>query len=109
MNNLYIFRAELVNPPSEIMAIRSVCLMASILNLKGLVEVEPDAVDIYWKYFKQNYLTDWFQDFLKPEEVPCAIRIDIAPKFPLSIIVDRITLENQIGIIGQLQHLQKIS
>ncbi len=109
MQNLYVFRADLVNPPSEISAIRSVCLMASIMKLHGLVEVEPEFLDIYWKHFKRTYLTDFFKEFLRPEEVPSAIRIDVQPKFPLSIIVDRITLENQISIIGQLQYLSKIS
>lgn len=109
MTDIFIFRAELVNPPSEIMAIRSVCLMASIINLHGIVETEKDSIDIYWKFFKKHYLTDFFKEFLRPDEVPAAIRIDTEPKFPLSIITDRITFETQIGIIGQLQYLQKIS
>ena len=105
--NLFVLRAELVNPPSEIGAIRTVGLMAAVLNLEPLIEIDEENQDIYWSFFKQHYLTDYFKEIVHPKEVSKAIRVEFDVSSPWSIAVDRITFNNQPFIIGQLQRLDK--
>ena len=102
----FILRAELVNPPSELGAIRTVGLMASVIGLNGLIEIDRPFQDLYWRFFKQNYLTDFFKEIVAPKDAPRGIRLDFEMVSQWSVVVDKITFNNQPFIIGQLQRLK---
>lgn len=103
--NLFVLNADLVNKPSEVYAIRTVALVAATLDFQGLIETEKDYIDIYWKFCKQHHLNDFFKEMVTPQEAPPVIRIDKELNYPLSIITDRITLNNQMNIIVQFKSM----
>lgn len=70
MRNL-IIRAELVNPPSELVAFRTLTLMSKIEifapKYLTLIEVEREFQDIYYSYMKEKGVFDYIDDIVYPE------------------------------------------
>lgn len=97
-----IFREGIVCPPSEPLAIRSVCLYISTFVKKDaefLLETQRHNKDIYYKWIKQLYLTDFITDLVEVEEEVYGLRIgDEVMKRPC-LIFDRVSLDNLQQII----------
>ena len=97
-----IFREGIVCPPSESLAIRSVCLYISTFVKKDaefLLETQKHNKDIYYKWIKRLYLTDFITDLVEVEEEVYGLRIgDEVMKRPC-LIFDRVSLDNLQQII----------
>ena len=66
-----IFYEGIITPPSENLAIRSVCLYFSIFIKKDvdfLLEVEKENKDFYYQWLKKTGLKDVIPEMVDPEE-----------------------------------------
>jgi len=100
VNNIIVV-AELVNPPSETFAFRSLTLCLKVFCQKNiLLEVEQEQKDIYYSYIKRFGAHDYLDQMVTPEEFEYGVRIDYEFRFAPSIVVDRITLNNYREICG---------
>lgn len=97
-----IFREGIVCPPTEPGALRSVCLYVSTFVRKDaefLLETQRHNKDIYYKWIKQLYLTDFITDLVEVEEEVYGLRIgDEVMKRPC-LVYDRVSWDNLQQII----------
>lgn len=104
-----LIKAEFVNPPSESFVLRDITMISKGVKLNSLIEVQKEYRDIYYSCYKSiPGLTDFIEDFVTPEESPFGITITDIIQRPFSIITDRITLEKEISILGQIKFLSGI-
>ena len=102
--------ASLASPPSEQLAFRTLTLLTETrLKLDNLIEVGQEEKDIYYKWLKVRGLMDFVRQFVTAPERESGIRIDNELSYPLTIKTSRITLDNYIGILGQVGYLATIS
>jgi hypothetical protein len=107
MDNL-IITAQLINPPSETLAFRTVTLFSSAeFHLTNLIEVEKDFVDVYYHYMRKTGAFDFIKEIITPIDREEGIRIDTECIYPLTIVTDRIVFGNTYSILGQLKTLTK--
>lgn len=65
-----IISCELTAPPSEIGAFRNLTHYATVFKkMDCLVESDPDTVDFYYHWLKQNYAYDFVKQFVNKREV----------------------------------------
>ena len=103
-----IIKAELSNPPSEILAFRTLTMLACVqLCLDNLIELEQDFKDIYYHYLKARGAMDFVAQFITPRENEEGIRIDLDYNYPLTIKTDRIIFNNLFGLLGQINYLKR--
>ena len=76
MNNL-IFYESVVEPPSESLAIRGVCIYLNTFQRKRriLLEAEEVNIDIYYKWAKHTGLWDFVEDMISPKDNIFGLRI----------------------------------
>ena len=104
-----IIKAELSNPPSEILAFRTLTMFACLrLYLDNLIELEQDCKDIYYHYLKARGAMDFIAQLITPRENERGIRIDLDYNYPLTIKTDRIIFKNIFGLLGQINYLRKL-
>ena len=71
MSRPIIFFEGIVNPPSEIGAIRIIFIYSEIFlrrNDDFLLETETDNKDIYYEWLKKTYLSDYIKEIVTKEE-----------------------------------------
>lgn len=104
-----IIRAELSNPPTELLAFRALTMMARIqFALDNLIELEQEVKDIYYHYLKPRGAMDFVEQFITPRENERGIRVDLDYNYPLTIKVDRINFRNLSNLLDQLNYLRKM-
>lgn len=101
-----IIRAELSNPPSEVLAFRTLTMMARQIELDNLIEIEQTYKDIYYNYMKQKGLMDFVCQIITPPEKENGIRIDYEYNYSYTIKTDRIIFSNILNILGQITQLR---
>ena len=105
MSKPIIFREGIVCPPSESLAIRSVCLYVSTFvkeDAEFLLETHKHNKDIYYKWIKQIHLTDFLTELIEVEEDVYGLRIgDEVMKTPC-LVYDRVSWDNLQQIISLL-------
>lgn len=91
-----IFYEGIVEPPTESLAIRGLCLYANFFQKKRqvLLETEKDNTDLYYKWVKHNGLWDFIEDIIHPEHDIYGLRIAAVEVKPPRIKVDRISWDN---------------
>ena len=105
MSNPIIFFEGIVCPPSESLALRSVWLHLTVLLKKDvdfLLETEKQNKDIYYKWIKRTYLTDFISELVEVEEEVHGLRIGERAKKRPRLSFDRVSYDNLQQIISIL-------
>ena len=100
-----IFYEGIVEPPTESLAIRGLCLYANFFQKKRqiLLETEKNNTDLYYKWVKHNGLWDFIEDIVHPEHDIYGLRIATIKVKPPSIKVDRISWDNLNDILYRIK------
>ena len=99
-----IFYEGIVEPPSDLLAVRGVCLYLNIFQ-KGrqiLLEAEKPNRDLYYKWAKCTGLWDFVEDIVCPADDIFGLRISNTKVRPPSIRVDRIAYENLDDLLARI-------
>ena len=99
-----IFYEGIVEPPSDSLAIRGVCLYLNIFQKKHqiLLEAEKPNRDIYYNWAKYTGLWDFVEDIVCPADDVFGLRISNTKVRPPFIKVDRIAYENLNDLLGRI-------
>ena len=104
-SNPIIFFEGIVCPPSESLALRSVCLYVSTFVRKDaefLLETQKHTKDMYYKWIKRIYLTDFISEIVEVDEEVYGLRIGEHAKKRPCLSFDRVSYDNLQQIIGIL-------
>ncbi len=105
MSKPIIFYEGIVTPPSEDLALRSVCLYVSTFikkDVEFLLETQKHNKDIYYKWIKRIYLTDFISELVEVEEEVYGLRIGENVKKRPCLTYDRVSYDNLQQIINVL-------
>ncbi len=99
-----IFYEGIVEPPSDSLAVRGVCLYLNIFQKKHqiLLEAEKPNRDIYYNWAKYTGLWDFVEDIVCPADDVFGLRISNTKVRPPSIRVDRIAYENLDDLLSRI-------
>tara|TARA_R110000824_G_scaffold66595_3_gene172737 strand:+ start:1578 stop:1892 length:315 start_codon:yes stop_codon:yes gene_type:complete len=94
--NTLIFYEGIVEPPSESLAIRGLCLYLNFFQKQReiLLETERENTDIYYKWVKYNGLWDVIEEIIHPEHNVSGLRVATTIVRSPCIKVDRISWDN---------------
>jgi hypothetical protein len=102
-----IFYENIVAPPSESGAVRSVCLYGKVFidsNLPFLLETTQENKDIYYNWIKEVGLTDFIKEIVTAEEEVNGLRIAEDKKRDPCLTISRVSLDNLEHIINMLKY-----
>ena len=99
-----IFYEGIVEPPSDSLAVRGVCLYLNIFQKKRqiLLEAEKPNRDLYYNWAKYTGLWDFVEDIVCPADDIFGLRISNTKVRPPSIRVDRIAYENLDDLLSRI-------
>ena len=99
-----IFYEGIVEPPSDSLAVRGVCLYLNIFQKKHqiLLEAEKPNRDIYYNWAKYTGLWDFVEDIVCPADDVFGLRISNTKVRPPFIKVDRIAYENLDDLLSRI-------
>ena len=99
-----IFYEGIVEPPSDSLAVRGVCLYLNIFQKKHqiLLEAEKPNRDIYYNWAKYTGLWDFVEDKVCPADDVFGLTISNTKVRPPSIRVDRIAYENLDDLLRRI-------
>ena len=109
MQSNLIIIADILNPPTDSLAVRSlemVCKSRLLLNI--LIEVEQEYKDIYYNYLKPRGFLDFCEQLITPPEKEFGIRIDTDYNYPLTIKTQNIKFNNYINFLSKIAYLKKL-
>jgi len=95
-------------PPSEHFCLRTISMFAKYNNYDVLIESRPYIKDTIYKHLKSKGCFDYISDIISHNQ-ELGIRIDNELNYPLTILVDKICLENQDNIIKQIKMFSNIN
>ena len=107
MSKPIIFYEGIVTPPSEDLALRSVCLYISIFLRKDtefLLETEKCNKDIYYKWVKRTGLYDFISELIEPREDVYGLRISEIKKRQPCITIGKVSWDNLDHVINILSN-----
>tara|TARA_R100000664_G_C2718067_1_gene112442 strand:- start:530 stop:796 length:267 start_codon:yes stop_codon:yes gene_type:complete len=78
------------------------------LGLDVLVESQQQQRDYYFNLLKRKGLYDYVMEIVTPEEREEGIRLDTEMNFPLSVIAEKISVDNVMSLIVQIQNLVSV-
>ena len=102
-----IFYENIVAPPSESGAVRSVCLYGKVFidsNLPFLLETTQENKDIYYNWIKEVGLTDFIKEIVTAEEEVNGLRIAEDKKRDPCLTISKVSLDNLEHIINMLKY-----
>jgi len=95
-----IFVEDIVEPPSESLAIRSLCILLQFQkDCDFLLETTPDMKDIYFGWIRQTGLSDFVKELILFEEEVKGYRIASDECRAPYLVADRISYSNLNQII----------
>jgi hypothetical protein len=103
-----IIVGSLTKSPSENSSIRLVTMFAKYYGFDILIEASGKTKDKIYQNLKNYGAFDYIDDFIKYNQ-ELGVRIDKKLEFPLTIVVNKITIENQESIIQQVNLFSKIN
>ena len=78
------------------------------LGLDVLVESQKQQRDYYFNLLKKKGLYDNVMEIVTPEEREEGIRLDTDMNFPLSVTAEKISVDNVMSLIVQIQSLVSV-
>jgi hypothetical protein len=104
-----IIPASLSEPPTESLPFRHLTSVSKChYKLDVLIESEQEMKDLYYFFLLKRGMFDYVQDIVTPEERENGIRIDYELNYPKTVIVNKITFENQLNILKHIAILSVI-
>lgn len=101
--NPLIFVEDIVEPPSEHLAIRSLCLFLTLKSdIDFLFETTADMKDLYFHWIKRIGMHDFISELVVFEEKVQGYRISIDKCVNPCLIVDRIDYSNLAQVISSI-------
>ncbi len=98
-----IFVEDIVEPPSESLAIRSLCILLQFQkDCDFLLETTPDMKDIYFSWIRQTGLSDFVKELILFEEEVEGYRIASDECKAPYVVADRISYSNLNQIIAPI-------
>jgi hypothetical protein len=108
-NDILIISDQLVEPPTDSLAFRTVTMMACYnLHMDVLLHTTQSMKDSYYQWMKPRGLLDFIEELINECENEDGIRIDVSPTYPRTIVTKSIRFENQLNILGQIKWLAGI-
>jgi len=100
-----IFYEGIVEPPTETLAIRGLCLYMNIFGRESeiLLETQKRNRDLYFKWTKQTGLWDFIEEIVYPEYDIKGLRISCEKTRSPYMKVDKITYDNLNDILHKLK------
>ena len=100
-----IFYEGIVEPPTETLAIRGLCLYLNVFGRKSeiLLETRKKNRDLYFKWIKQTGLSDFVEEIVFPEYKVRGFRIATEIGKPPYLRVDRIAFDNLNDILSRVK------
>jgi len=107
--NLVIVSDIILDPPSEALFVRYLTMKSNQeLGMCNLIESKKGDWDKIYKILKNKYYWDFFYDFVEPEYRVEGIRIDTELNYSKTIKVNKISCENAVSILGQIQFIRQL-
>ena len=104
-----IIQAGLSEPPTECLPFRYLTSVSKChYKLDVLIESDQSMKDLYYAFLLKMGMFDYIQDMITPEEKENGIRIDYELNYPKTVIVNKITFENQLNILKHIALLSVI-
>jgi len=98
-----IFVEGIVEPPSENLAIRSLCIQLSIKSDRDFIlETTDEMKDLYFDWIKNWGLHDFIKELVLVEEKVQGLRISVDKRVQPCLIVDRIDYCNLGHVISSI-------
>ena len=99
-----IFYEGVVEPPSDSLAGRGVCLYLKIFQKERQILLEAEKLnrDLYYNWAKYTGLWDFVEDIVCPADDIFGLRISNTKVRPPSIRVDRIAYENLDDLLARI-------
>ena len=99
-----IFYEGVVEPPSDSLAVRGVCLYLKIFQKERQILLEAEKLnrDLYYNWAKYTGLWDFVEDIVCPADDIFGLRISNTKVRPPSIRVDRIAYENLDDLLARI-------
>jgi|TARA_R100000084_G_scaffold90432_1_gene44432 hypothetical protein len=100
-----IFYEGIVEPPTETLAIRGLCLYLNVFGRKSeiLLETQKENRDLYFKWIKQTGLSDFVEEIVFPEYKVRGFRVANEIVRPPYLRVDRISFDNLNDVLSRLK------
>ena len=100
-----IFCEEIVEPPTETLAIRGLCLYLNVFGRESeiLLETQKQNRDLYFKWTKQTGLWDFIEEIIYPEYNIKGLRISCEKAQSPYIKIDRISFNNLSNVLDRLK------
>tara|TARA_Y100001937_G_scaffold1962_1_gene2488 strand:+ start:185 stop:505 length:321 start_codon:yes stop_codon:yes gene_type:complete len=100
-----IFYEGIVEPPTETLALRGLCLYLNVFGRKSeiLLETRKKNRDLYFKWIKQTGLSDFVEEIVFPEYKVRGFRIATEIVRPPYLRVDRISFDNLNDVLSRLK------
>jgi len=104
ISNTLIFCDGIIEPPSESLALRGLCLY---LNTFGnspafLLETERDTVDLYYNWLKRIGMHDFIEDIIYPEYNINGLRLSERKTRSPYFKLDRISWDNLNFVLSKI-------
>lgn len=96
-----IIRDSLACPPTWFASFRDLTLYCHVF-LGSEIVIETDDADPYWRWLKARGGMDFIEDFVRPGS-ETGVRLDVARRFPRTVVTDRIAPENCHRLIASLR------
>ena len=104
-----IISAGLSEPPTESLPFRHLTSVSKCdYKLDVLIESNQSMKDLYYVFLVKMGMFDYVQDIITPEEKENGIRIDYELNYPKTVVVNKITFENQLNILRHIALLSVI-
>jgi hypothetical protein len=104
VNDVLIIADAFVEPPSEIMAVRTITMIAHCnLGMNILLHTTQEMKDAVYHFAKPRGLMDYVTYILGELEFEDGVRLDTIGIYPNTIVVKSIRLENQLHILGKIK------
>jgi len=104
--NILTIADSMVEPPSELMAFRTVTMMSHLdFHMEILFHTTQELKDLYFQWLKLRGLMDYIDYILTEQEWEDGVRIDNIKVYPRTVVTKFIRLENQLIILNQVKSL----
>jgi hypothetical protein len=105
-NDILVIADTFVEPPSEIMAVRTVTMIAHCnLGMSILLQSTEEMKDFIYRFAKPRGLMDYVDYILCGAEFEEGIHLDTTRIYPHTIVLKWIRIENQLTLLGQIKSL----
>lgn len=103
-NDILIIADSLIEPPSEVLAFRTITMFChDDLDMDILFQTTQAMKDLYYHFMKPKGLMDYIAYILNEQEKENGIHLDIVSIYPNTIVIQSIRYENIISLLDRVK------